>query len=141
MILQCQEAFAVFDTNNKGLEATKDLGNLLRVLGINPTNEELQDLTIQIDPNVTGYLKLPDLLDMMSRIILERNYDAQIEDAFRCFDKNGIGTISRQDFELLFENLGERLVDDEIEGLLDEADVDSEGVITYSDFCAFKNLA
>ena len=123
---------------------------------------------------------------MMSRIILERNYDAQIEDAFRwcvgcpgsrprlppllaafiiiwyvpgiywqpenlnftpfkwtqfrCFDKNGIGTISRQDLHAVFENLGERLVDDEIEGLLDEADVDSEGVITYSDFCAFKNL-
>ena len=123
---------------------------------------------------------------MMSRIILERNYDAQIEDAFRwcvgcpgsrprlalllaafiiiwyvpgiywqpenlnftpfkwtqfrCFDKNGIGTISRQDLHAVFENLGERLVDDEIDGLLDEADVDSEGVITYSDFCAFKNL-
>ena len=43
----------------------------------------MQDLTIQIDPHVSGFLKLPDLLDMMSRIILERNYDAQIEDAFR----------------------------------------------------------
>ena len=41
-ILQCQEAFGVFDPDNKGLVATKDLGNLLRVLGINPTNEELQ---------------------------------------------------------------------------------------------------
>ena len=147
----------------------------------------LQDMTIQIDPHVTGFLKLPDLLDMMSRIILERNYDAQIEDAFRwdrlrsetemrmcdtgtqpinlnskfcldfywqpkikcwatfslisrCFDKNGIGTISRQDLHAVFENLGEKLVDDEIEGLLDEADLEGEGVITYSDFCAFKNL-
>lgn len=58
----------------------------------------------------------------------------------RCFDKNGIGTISRQDLHAVFENLGERLVDDEIEGLLDEADTDNEGVISYSDFCAFKNL-
>ena len=40
----------------------------------------------------------------------------------------------------MFENLGEKLVDDEIEGLLDEADLEGEGVITYSDFCAFKNL-
>ena len=39
----------------------------------------------------------------MSRIIMERNYDAQIEDAFRCFDKKGLGTIPRQDFEMLFE--------------------------------------
>merc|ERR1712203_1260703 len=128
-ILEYQAAFNQFDHKNTGLVATKDLGNVLRVLGINPTKEELQDLTIQIDPNVSGYLKLPDLLDMMSRIIMERNYDAQIEDAFRCFDKNGIGTIPRQDFELLFENLGEKLSPEEIEGLLDEADKDGEGFI------------
>merc|ERR1712156_788395 len=140
-ILEYQEAFNQFDPDNKGLVATKELGNLLRVLGINPTNEELQDLTIQIDPHVTGFLKLPDLLDMMSRIILERNYDAQIEDAFRCFDKNGIGTISRQGLHAVFENLGEKLVEDEIEGLLEEADVENEGVVCYSDFCAFKNLS
>ena len=86
-ILEFVEAFSRFDERQSGLVSTKQLGNLLRHLGINPTKEELQDLTIQIDPNVTGYLKLPDLLDMMSRIIMERNYDAQIEDAFRCFDK------------------------------------------------------
>ena len=42
MILQCQEAFNQFDHSNSGLVGTKDLGNLLRALGINPTNEELQ---------------------------------------------------------------------------------------------------
>lgn len=86
-IIEFVEAFNKFDEAQTGLVSTKQLGNLMRNLGINPTKEELQDLTIQIDPHVTGYLKLPDLLDMMSRIIMERNYDAQIEDAFRCFDK------------------------------------------------------
>merc|ERR1712203_7659 len=138
-ILEYQAAFNQFDHKNTGLVATKDLGNVLRVLGINPTKEELQDLTIQIDPNVSGFLKLPDLLDMMSRIIMERNYDAQIEDAFRCFDKNGIGTIARQELHSIFENLGEHLEEEEIEGLLDEAD-EGEGIIIYSEFSDIKNL-
>jgi len=139
-ILEFVEAFSKFDDGQTGLVSTKELGNLLRHLGINPTKEELQDLTIQIDPHVTGFLKLPDLLDMMSRIIMERNYDAQIEDAFRCFDKKGLGTLPRQDFELLFENLGEKLSSEEIEGLLDEADQEGEGFINYSEFCSIKNL-
>ena len=42
MISQCQEAFTQLDRNHSGLVGTKDLGNLLRALGINPTNEELQ---------------------------------------------------------------------------------------------------
>merc|ERR1719350_236590 len=139
-ILEFAEAFSRFDEAQTGLVSTKELGNLLRFCGINPTKEELQDLTIQIDPHVTGSLKLPDLLDMMSRIIMERNYDAQIEDAFRCFDKNGIGTIARQELHSIFENLGEHLEEEEIEGLLDEADGDGEGFINYSEFCSIKNL-
>merc|ERR1711963_1058951 len=138
-IIEFVEASNKFGEGQTGLVSTKQLGNLLRHLGINPTKEELQDLTIQIDPHVTGYLKLPDLLDMMSRIIMERNYDAQIEDAFRCFDKNGIGTISRQELHSIFENLGEHLEEEEIEGLLDEAD-EGEGIIIYSEFCDIKNL-
>ena len=41
-ILEYQEAFNQFDPDNTGLVATKELGNLLRFLGINPTKEELQ---------------------------------------------------------------------------------------------------
>merc|ERR1711915_113739 len=139
-IIEFVEAFNKFDEGQTGLVSTKQLGNLLRHLGMNPTKEELQDLTIQIDPHVTGYLKLPDLLDMMSRIIMERNYDAQIEDAFRCFDRKGQGTITRQDFEILFENLGEKLTEEEKSGLLDEADSDQEGFISYAEFCSIKYL-
>ena len=49
--------------------------------------------------------------------------------------------MTRQDLHAVFENLGEKLVDDEIEGLLEEADIDHEGVVSYSDFCAFKKLS
>merc|ERR1712004_503375 len=139
-ILEYQAAFNQFDHKNTGLVATKVLGDLLRQIGINPTKEELQDLTIQIDPNVSGFLKLPDLLDMMSRIVMERNYDAQIEDAFRCFDRKGTGMIPRSDAQMLFENLGESLKEEEIEGLLDEGDLEGDGSICYMDFCAIKNL-
>ena len=41
-ILEYQEAFNKFDPNQSGLVATKEMGNLLRYLGINPTKEELQ---------------------------------------------------------------------------------------------------
>ena len=75
----------------------------------------------------------------------------------RCFDKNGIGTIARQELHSIFEvsvfkklgrkilhcfdlqNLGEHLEEEEIEGLLDEAD-EGEGIIIYSEFCDIKNL-
>ena len=42
-----------------------------------------KDLTIQVDPNATGVLKLPNLLDIMSKIVDDENHDGQIMDAFR----------------------------------------------------------
>ena len=41
-ILEFVEAFNKFDETQSGLVSTKQLGNLLRHLGINPTKEELQ---------------------------------------------------------------------------------------------------
>ena len=77
----------------------------------------------------------------------------------RCFDRKGTGTIPRSDAQMLFEvsrqfpgndfvwnwffwvqNLGESLKDEEIEGLLDEGDLEGDGSISYMDFCAIKNL-
>ena len=43
----------------------------------------LKDLTIQVDPNATGVLKLPNLLGMMSKIVDVENHDGQIMDAFK----------------------------------------------------------
>ena len=54
--------------------------------------------------------------------------------------QKGTGAIPRQDFELLFENLGEKLSQEEISGLLDDADRDGEGFINYAEFCSIKNL-
>ena len=81
------------------------------------------------------------MFNMNDRIFFRLNGNFFSFKVFRCFDKNGVGTISRQDLHAVFENLGERLVDDEIEGLLEEADVENEGIVSYSDFCAFKKLS
>ena len=49
--------------------------------------------------------------------------------------------IVRNDFDLsLGQNLGESLKEEEIEGLLDEGDLEGDGSICYMDFCAIKNL-
>ena len=42
-----------------------------------------KDLTIQVDPNATGFLKLPNLLDIMSKIAEDEIHDGQIMDAFK----------------------------------------------------------
>jgi Ca2+-binding EF-hand superfamily protein len=38
------------------------------------------------------------------------------------------------------QNLGESLKEEEIEGLLDEGDLEGDGCISYLEFCSINNL-
>ena len=48
-LLDFKEAFSLFDKDGTGYITTKELGNLMRTLGQNPTEEELQDIINDVD--------------------------------------------------------------------------------------------
>ena len=43
-IAEFREAFSVFDKNGDGSIGTKELGTVMKTLGLNPTDEELQQV-------------------------------------------------------------------------------------------------
>ena len=49
-----------------GILPTKLLGALLRSIGENPTQVEVQDMINQVDKDATGIVRFPDFLYMMA---------------------------------------------------------------------------
>ena len=48
-IAEFQEAFSLFDKDGDGTITTKELGTVMRSLGQNPTEAELQDMIKEVD--------------------------------------------------------------------------------------------
>jgi len=48
-IAEFQEAFSLFDKDGDGTITTKELGTVMRSLGQNPTQAELQDMINEVD--------------------------------------------------------------------------------------------
>ena len=48
-ILEFKEAFSLFDKDGDGTITTKELGTVMRSLGQNPTEAELQDMINEVD--------------------------------------------------------------------------------------------
>ena len=49
LILEFKEAFSLFDKDGDGTITTKELGTVMRSLGQNPTEQELQDMINEVD--------------------------------------------------------------------------------------------
>eukprot|EP00462_Mataza_sp_D1_P018554 CAMPEP_0175138228 /NCGR_PEP_ID=MMETSP0087-20121206/10231_1 /TAXON_ID=136419 /ORGANISM="Unknown Unknown, Strain D1" /LENGTH=98 /DNA_ID=CAMNT_0016421105 /DNA_START=87 /DNA_END=383 /DNA_ORIENTATION=- len=72
IIAEFKEAFALFDKNGDGTITTKELGTVMRSLGQNPTEAELQDMINEVDVDGNGTMDFFEFLLMMTRRGTER---------------------------------------------------------------------
>ncbi|XP_060072888.1 calcium-binding protein LPS1-alpha-like [Ylistrum balloti] len=128
------EAFSLFDKDGDGFVSSKELGTVMRSLGQNPTEAELQDMINEVDTDGNGTIDFPEFLTMMSRKIFDDDSDAELKEAFRVFDSNGNGFIGAAELRHVMTNLGEKLTDEEVEEMIREADIDKDGQVNYEEF-------
>ncbi|GAM17285.1 hypothetical protein SAMD00019534_004600 [Acytostelium subglobosum LB1] len=133
-IAEFKEAFSLFDKDGDGSITTKELGTVMRSLGQNPTEAELQDMINEVDSDGNGTIDFPEFLSMMARKMVENDTEEEIREAFKVFDKDGNGFISAAELRHVMVNLGEKLTDEEVEEMIKEADLDGDGQVNYEEF-------
>ncbi|KAH9849329.1 hypothetical protein C2E23DRAFT_839743 [Lenzites betulinus] len=133
-ISEFKEAFSLFDKDGDGTITTKELGTVMRSLGQNPTEAELQDMINEVDADGNGTIDFPEFLTMMARKMRDTDSEEEIKEAFKVFDKDGNGYISAAELRHVMTNLGEKLSDSEVDEMIREADVDGDGQINYEEF-------
>nr|AFC41198.1 NLS-YC3.6 [Binary expression vector NLS-YC3.6] len=133
-IAEFKEAFSLFDKDGDGTITTKELGTVMRSLGQNPTEAELQDMINEVDADGNGTIYFPEFLTMMARKMKDTDSEEEIREAFRVFDKDGNGYISAAQLRHVMTNLGEKLTDEEVDEMIREADIDGDGQVNYEEF-------
>ena len=133
-----KEAFNLFDKDGKGFINTNELASVLRSLGQNNTEAELQEMISEIDSDDNGFIDFPEFLTMMARKMKENNnIKDEIHEIFKVFDKEGNGFISVAELSHVMTSLGEELTEEEVKEMIKEADIDGDGQVSYEDFKKF----
>ena len=96
----------------------------MRSLGQNPTDAEVQDMINEVDVDGSGSMEFPEFCVMMVKKMAESDTENEVREAYRVFDKDRDGFISRQELRMIFAALPEKLTNHEIEEMLDAADED-----------------
>lgn len=133
-IQSLKDVFDLFDKDHSGSISTSELGDVMRSLGQNPTDAELQDMVNEVDTDNSGTIEFNEFMAMMSTSIQPKDFAEETMAAFKVFDKDGSGTISAEELKQVMKSLGENLTDAEIEDMIREADKDNDGTIDYEEF-------
>jgi calmodulin len=133
-ISEFKEAFSLFDKDADGCITTKELGTVMRSLGQNPTEAEVQDMINEVDADGNGTVDFPEFLNLMGRKMKYTDSEDELKEAFKVFDKDQDGLISAAELRHVMTSLGEKLTDEEVDEMIKEADVDGDGQVNYEDF-------
>ena len=98
----------------------------MRSLGQNPTDAEVQDIINEVDVDGSGAMEFPEFCIMMVKKMAETDTENEVREAYRVFDKDKDGYITRSELRMIFSALPERLSNEEIEEMLDAADDDGK---------------
>ncbi|XP_034324178.1 calmodulin-beta-like [Crassostrea angulata] len=130
-----REAFSMFDKNGDDLISAGELGTVMRNLGLNPTEEDVKKMISDVDKDANGFVDFNEFVSMMLKF-QERPVDPEEQylEAFRVFDQDGNGFISPTELQSVMTSLGETLSEEEIKDMIQEADMDRDGQVNYTEF-------
>ncbi len=128
------DSFNMFDTNHDGTINAQKIGQIMRKLGNNPTEEQLFQLIENVAKPGSDKIGFDDFVDLMEQKNKENDSEVEIINTFQIFNTENNGMISNQELFHIIRTFGETLTDDEIEEIIAEADVDGDGYINYEEF-------
>ena len=104
---------------------------ILRSLGVNPTDSELQDMINEVDSDGNGTIDFAEFLTMMVRMMKNTDSEEEIRETFKVFDKDGDGTITTKELGTVMRSLGQSPAEAELQDMIMEVDVDGNGAHSY----------
>ena len=119
-----KETFSLFDKDGDGILTAKKLGTVMRSLGQNPTEVELQDMIDEVNVDGNGTIDFPEFSSLMTRKMKDTDTEEELVEAFKVSDRDGNGFLSTAELRHVMMNLGEKLIDEEVDEMIREADVD-----------------
>jgi calmodulin len=130
-----REEFNIFDKDSSGSISATELGSVLRSLGIQIPESEINKMLSDADIDHSGQIDFKEFLAMMNAKMTVPYSDAEIVEAFKAFDADHSGFVSAEELSTALACLGpENFSQEEIEELLASADKDGDGNLDYEEF-------
>ena len=131
---ELQDVFDQFDKDKDGKISAKELENAMQSMGQNPTVDEVQEMMREVDLNQDGKIDFDEFMYLMTKSSSDTQTEDEVINAFRVFDKEGNGLISSAELKHIMMTIGDKMTEEEADEMVNEADIDEDGMINYEEF-------
>ncbi|PSS29640.1 hypothetical protein PHLCEN_2v2788 [Hermanssonia centrifuga] len=151
-IQQFREAFSLIDHDGDGVVSEQDLKHIFTSLGITPTKTTMDDLLADrpgdrrgsgVHSRVPSFetagsndrgITFPMFLTMMGEHLYDFDTEAELLEAFECFDESDTGLVKCDEMRRWLSDVGERMDQREIDKLLKGPFTDRQGNFNYREW-------
>ena len=126
------ELFKLFDKDEDGKIDIDELGSVVRALGLNPSQAEVEEMKKKVGGG--PQIGVEAVFTIMDNHGIKNDTEDMILEAFKIFDNQGQGKIPLSELKAIFKNMGEPFSDEEAEAMAAAAPVDGSGYVEYEEF-------
>jgi len=133
-LAELREVFSAFDANGDSTLSVKELGLVMRSVGLCPTDMEIQGMINEVDADQSGRIEFPEFLYLMSRKVADPENQHRL--AFQFFDEERDDCIQRKIFIRKMQELSSEFSIEDLDEMIfqakfENADLDT---LTYKEF-------
>nr|QNL34490.1 troponin C-like protein [Galeruca daurica] len=133
--------FDSFDLDKKQEIPVDMIGQILLMLGHRLTPQELEAIIKEIDEDGNGVMNFEEFANLSARFLVEEEEDTEailreLKDAFRLYDKEGLGYISVELLKDILRELEPNLTPVDLNEMIKEIDTDNSGTVDWEEFKA-----
>merc|ERR1712232_15158 len=133
-LAELREVFSLFDADGNGSLDSKELGTVMRVLGLHMEEKEIKAMIASVDADNSGCIEWPEFLFLMSKKVVDSENQHRL--AFEDFDKQQRGRIYKSDFIKQMKRLTNEFTAAELEEMTVQVKFEDDDFssITYKEF-------
>lgn len=131
---ELREVFTLFDVSQTNSIDAREFKAALRALGFDVKKEHIVAIMSEAGKDITETINFDEFCNMMVGRMPDKSAKEEVHKLFRLFDEDSTGKISFRNLKKIAAEVGENLTDDEIQEMIDEADRDGDGAVSFDEF-------